>query len=116
MREGSRARIARVASYPSMTGIWQSIKMRSNDPAAAASTASRPSDAIVVRQPSSSSMLRATVWFTGLSSTSRTDAPRAARAVSPGGSCGTPSFAGGVVPSEVRMQSSRADGRTGFVR
>src|SRR6187431_2646558 len=66
----SAMRMARAAANPSITGIWQSMKIRSSSgSAAAASTPSWPFDAVVTWNPSMSSMARAISWFTALSST-----------------------------------------------
>ena len=65
------ARMRRVASYPSMSGRWQSINTRSYSPASSAWTASRPVPARSATNPSFETWARTTAWFVGLSSATR---------------------------------------------
>ena len=69
---GSVARIRRVATSPSITGIWTSISTTSNVAAAMASTASRPLATQVTVTPTCSSMVRASTLLISLSSASST--------------------------------------------
>jgi hypothetical protein len=71
----SSARISLVAVNPSMTGIWMSIRTRSNGSAATRSTPSRPFTATVTRIARSPSNSVARSRFTSLSSTSSTRRP-----------------------------------------
>ena len=49
-----------MAVIPSISGIWQSMRTRSNEPRSTADTASLPFSAMAVVQPRSSSMVQAT--------------------------------------------------------
>mmetsp|Transcript_27358 Transcript_27358/g.47241 ORF Transcript_27358/g.47241 Transcript_27358/m.47241 type:complete len:232 (-) Transcript_27358:397-1092(-) len=68
----SPSRIRRVASYPSHTGIWQSMRMTSKSSAALASTASAPFETILYRQPTFFRTRSISVWLIGWSSAQRT--------------------------------------------
>src|ERR1022692_347176 len=72
-------RIWRVASKPSIPGIWQSIKTRSYSSRCTASTASTPLATAWARYPSFSSCASRTTWFVGLSSATRMRASRRVR-------------------------------------
>lgn len=65
-------RMASVAANPSISGMWQSMRIRSTGVPMAIAIVSWPISARDMRKPSSSSMLRATSRFNGLSSTTRT--------------------------------------------
>ena len=73
----SWARMRRVASSPSITGIWQSIRTQSKACAAWVVTACAPSATSVTRWPPPSSTARATMRLISLSSTKSTDNERA---------------------------------------
>jgi len=60
IRRATRARIARVAAMPSMTGICTSIRIRSYDRDNAIATACSPSPAISTTRPAASSKASAT--------------------------------------------------------
>ncbi len=69
-------RISRVAATPSMRGILMSIRIRSNRPVRAASTASTPSTADSEVQSNISQRVSATMRLVALSSTTRMWAAR----------------------------------------
>ena len=72
--EFSIALICLVASYPSMIGIWMSIKIKSYWPTSAfstLSTATTPSSATSMKNPASCKISTAISWFNSLSSTRR---------------------------------------------
>ena len=68
---GHRSRICRVASSPSISGIWTSDRSRSYGWRSSASIASKPFAATSARYPSFSSNRSASFWFTTLSSARR---------------------------------------------
>ena len=67
----SRARILAVASNPSISGIWQSMRTASKRSRATSCSASRPLPAMVTRAPAFSRILRATIRLISWSSTRR---------------------------------------------
>ena len=67
----SVSRMRAVASNPSISGIAQSIRIKSQRPSCQAIRASRPFPAIRQRQPSILSIPSATIWLVRLSSTTR---------------------------------------------
>lgn len=91
----SRARIAAVASKPSMTGICRSIKIRSKRCVLTCSTASCPSLAMETARPKWRRLSVATIRFVSLSSTSKTSPCRVRRVVRCGSArCGRPEHRG----------------------
>jgi len=67
----SCSRICAVACRPSISGIWMSIRIRSNGSWHAASTACFPFPLTDTANPCFSSGRTASFWFTGLSSAKR---------------------------------------------
>ena len=74
-RASGNERILRVASIPSISGIWMSIRIKSNGWFSTASTASLPLFAVVMEQPKLVRMRSATILFTRLSSATSTRSP-----------------------------------------
>ena len=68
----SNARMAAVASSPSISGMWTSSSAMSKPPARAASTASRPLPTSLTSWPSPLRMASTSRWFTLLSSATST--------------------------------------------
>ena len=114
------SRIRRVASRPSSSGIWTSIRTRSYGRASRAWIASTPFAATSARNPNLPSNPIATCWFVALSSArrifiaassagSRSSTTRFDRT----GSSGPFSFAPAITTAR---QSNRSDCRTGLPR
>ncbi len=79
-----KVRISLVAVYPSISGIWISIRTRSYCPgseSATASTASIPSFTLVTSTPASSNIAVTISLFSSLSSASRTFVPFISKSV-----------------------------------
>jgi hypothetical protein len=69
--EGQRAQMARLASRPSISGIWTSMSITSYVAWSSRSSAWRPSPTVSAAYPSLSSSRSATFWFIALSSARR---------------------------------------------
>ncbi len=80
-RRCSVSRIIRVASMPSITGMWMSMSTRSQVPSLQASNACRPSVTTTGSMPTSASRVVSTSWLTGLSSATSTRNPSSSRSV-----------------------------------
>ena len=112
----SAARIARLAAYPSISGIWQSMNTTSYGSRAIASTASRPLATASTRHPAVSSIRITTRWLTALSSATSTRSRRPGAPAAAGAGTAGAGATGGR-PASTRLSSSRSRvGRTGLVR
>ncbi|MNL11477.1 hypothetical protein D3C87_1323150 [compost metagenome] len=112
------SRILRVAVYPSITGIWQSINTPSKSASrSSCSSACAPWKARLSSMPALSNSSHASSRFNSLSSTSNSRAPRRlamALALCPTRSLARVSICG-ALPSTAPSDSSKVEGVTGLV-